>query len=74
MFAVNYQLSELDAGLAESNFFRARRAVLVNLGRVKEIRPYFKSSFLLIMNDSTQTEIQVSERQAKLLRQRIPGL
>jgi DNA-binding LytR/AlgR family response regulator len=74
VFAVNYQLSELDAGLAESNFFRARRAVLVNLGRVKEIRPYFKSSFLLIMNDSTQTEIQVSERQAKLLRQRIPGL
>jgi len=74
VFAVNYQLSELETGLVESNFFRARRAVLVNLGRVKEIRPYFKSSFLLIMNDSTQTEIQVSERQAKLLRQRIPGL
>lgn len=74
VFTVNYQLSELESGLAESNFFRARRAVLVNLGRVKEIRPYFKSSFLLIMNDATQTEIQVSERQAKLLRQRIPGL
>ena len=74
VFSVNYQLSELESGLAESNFFRARRAVLVNLGRVKEIRPYFKSSFLLVMNDSTQTEIQVSERQAKLLRQRIPGL
>jgi DNA-binding LytR/AlgR family response regulator len=41
---------------------------------VKEIRPYFKSSFLPIMNDAAQTEIQVSERQAKLLRQRIPGL
>ena len=73
-YLVNQQLAELDAGLAESNFFRARRQVLVNLGRVKEIRPYFKSSFLLIMNDSTQTEIQVSERQAKSLRQRIPGL
>jgi DNA-binding LytR/AlgR family response regulator len=74
VFSVNYQLSELETGLAESNFFRARRAVLVNLDRVKEIRPYFKSSFLLVMNDSAQTGIQVSERQAKILRQRIPGL
>jgi len=72
-YLVNYQLSDLETGLAESNFFRARRSVLVNLGRVKEIRPYFKSSFLLVMNDAAQTEIQVSERQAKLLPQRIPG-
>jgi two-component system LytT family response regulator len=73
-YLVNQQLAELDAALTQSNFFRARRQCLVNLGRVKEIRPYFKSSFLLIMNDAAQTEIQVSERQAKLLRQRIPGL
>jgi two-component system LytT family response regulator len=73
-YLINQQLAELEAGLAQSNFFRARRQALVNLGRVKEIRPYFKSSFLLIMNDAAQTEIQVSERQAKLLRQRIPGL
>jgi len=73
-FLVNYQLSDLETGLAHTNFFRARRSVLVNLSQVKEIRPYFKSSFLLVMNDAAQTEIQVSERQAKLLRQRIPGL
>jgi len=46
----------------------------VNLARVKEICPYFKSSFLLVMDDTSRTEIQVSERQAKVLRQRIPGL
>jgi DNA-binding LytR/AlgR family response regulator len=73
-YLVNQQLAELDAALAQSNFFRARRQCLVNLGRVKEIRPYFKSSFLLIMHDAALTEIQVSERQAKMLRQRIPGL
>jgi DNA-binding LytR/AlgR family response regulator len=56
------------------DFFRARRQVLVNLRAVKEIRPYFKSTFLLIMNDAAATEIAVSERQAKLLRRRIPGL
>jgi DNA-binding LytR/AlgR family response regulator len=73
-YLVNYQLAELETGLAQSNFFRARRSVLVNLSGVKEIRPYFKSSFLLVMNDAAATEVHVSERQAKLLRQRVPGL
>jgi len=73
-YLVSYQLADLESALESSNFFRARRSALVNLGRVKEIRPYFKSSFLLVMNDAAQTEIQVSERQAKVLRQRIPGL
>ncbi len=69
---MNYQLAELEASLPETDFFRARRQVLVNLRAVKEIRPFFKSSFLLIMTAST--EIAVSERQSKLLRRRIPGL
>jgi DNA-binding LytR/AlgR family response regulator len=72
-YLVNYQLAELENGLADS-FFRARRSVLVNLTRVKEIRPYFKSSFLLVLGDAPATEIAVAGRQAKLLRQRIPGL
>jgi DNA-binding LytR/AlgR family response regulator len=46
----------------------------VNVQRIKEIRPYFKSGFLLIMTDAAATEIVVSERQARLFRQRIPGL
>ena len=73
-YLVNHQLAELEASLPKENFFRARREALVNLHLVKEIRPYFKSSFLLIMNDAGATEIAVSERQAKRLRQRIPGL
>jgi DNA-binding LytR/AlgR family response regulator len=73
-FLVNQQLTELEAGLPEAAFFRARREVLVNLRRVREMRPYFKSSFLLLMDDAKGTEIAVSERQAKNLRARIPGL
>jgi DNA-binding LytR/AlgR family response regulator len=71
---VNYSLAELEAGLPQELFFRARREVLVNLARIKEIKPYFKSSFLLVMSDAAATEIAVSERQAKPLRQRLPGL
>jgi DNA-binding LytR/AlgR family response regulator len=73
-FWVNYQLSELEASLPGDLFFRARREALVNVARIKEIRPYFKSGFLLIMADAAATEIVVSERQARLFRQRIPGL
>ena len=71
---VNYQLSELETVLAHRQFFRARREALVNLDRIREIRPYFKSGFLLVMADAAGTEIVVSERQARALRQRIPGL
>lgn len=73
-FWVNYQLGELEASLPSDLFFRARREVLVNLGKIREIRPYFKSGFLLVMGDAASTEITVSERQARSLRQRIPGL
>jgi two-component system, LytTR family, response regulator len=73
-FWVNYQLAELEASLPADLFFRARREALVNVSRIKEIRPYFKSGFLLIMADAAATEIVVSERQARLFRQRIPGL
>jgi two-component system LytT family response regulator len=73
-FWVNSQLGELEAGLPPELFFRARREVLVNLERIKEIRPYFKSGFLLVMADTAATQIVVSERQARLFRQRIPGL
>ena len=70
-YLVNYQLADLEAALGHA-FFRARREALVNLKQVKEIRPFFKSSFMLAMPDAA--EIAVSARQARLLRQRIPGL
>jgi DNA-binding LytR/AlgR family response regulator len=46
----------------------------VILTRIPEIRPYFKGGFLLIMSDGARTEIPMSERQAPLFRQKIPGL
>lgn len=73
-FWVNYQLAELEGALPTDLFFRARREVLVNMTRIKEIKPYFKSSFLLVMSDPASTEIPVSERQARPFRQRLPGL
>lgn len=73
-FWVNFQIGELEERLAAERFFRARREVLVNLDHVREIRPYFKSGLLLIMNDAADSEIIVSDRQVPQLRLRMPGL
>jgi DNA-binding LytR/AlgR family response regulator len=71
---VNYQLNQLEDGLCADQFFRAHRSTLINLSHIKELRPDFKSSFTVTMNDEAQTELQISERQAPLLRRRFPGL
>jgi two-component system, LytTR family, response regulator len=71
---VNYQLGELEQALESRGFFRARRSSLVNLKRVKEIRSDPRSSFVLVMRDAKNTEVEVSERQGRALRTRIPGL
>lgn len=73
-YQVNYQLSELETRLPGEQFFRARREVLINLNRIKEIRPYFNSRFLVVMSDAAGSEIALSARQAHQFRQRIPGL
>jgi two-component system, LytTR family, response regulator len=71
---VNYQLGELEQALVSRGFFRARRSSLVNLKRVKEVRSDPRSSFVLVMGDARNTEVEVSERQGRALRARIPGL
>ena len=70
---VNYQLGELEDALAPRGFLRARRSALVNLKRVKEIR-FDPRSFVLIMSDPKNSQVEVSDRQARALRARIPGL
>lgn len=73
-YSVNFQLTELEAALPATEFFRASRATLINLYRIREVRPFLKSTFLVVMDNASRTEIQVGERRAKALRTRIPGL
>jgi DNA-binding LytR/AlgR family response regulator len=58
-------LSSLDAGL----FWRAHRSYLVNINRIREVVPWFKSSYQLRMDDKKQSEIPVSRAQTKRLRE-----
>ncbi len=73
-YLVAFTLNDLEQSLTHLQFFRAHRSALVNLSQVREIQPSFRSSFVLLLADRGRTEIHVSERQAKVLRERTPGL
>jgi two-component system, LytTR family, response regulator LytT len=62
-------LEELLDSLDTKLFWRAHRSYLVNINRIREVVPWFKSSFQLRMDDKKQTEIPVSRAQTKRLRE-----
>jgi two-component system LytT family response regulator/two-component system response regulator LytT len=62
-------LEELLEGLDPEVFWRAHRSFVVNINRIKEVVPWFKSSYQLRMDDRKQTEIPVSRAQTKRLRE-----
>lgn len=65
----NYRtIEELQSNLDPETFWRVHRSFLVNIHRIREVIPWFKSSFQLRMDDKKQTEIPVSRVQTKRLR------
>ncbi len=62
-------LDELLDSLDPNLFWRAHRSYLVNINRIKEVVPWFKSSYQLRMDDRKQSEIPVSRAQTKRLRE-----
>jgi two-component system response regulator LytT len=65
----NYRtIEELQSNLDPDTFWRVHRSFLVNINRIREVIPWFKSSFQLRMDDKKQTEIPVSRIQTKRLR------
>jgi two-component system LytT family response regulator/two-component system response regulator LytT len=66
---LNYRtIEELQSNLDPDVFWRVHRSFLVNINRIREVIPWFKSSFQLKMDDKRQTEIPVSRIQTKRLR------
>ena len=62
-------LEELLETLDPKLFWRAHRSYLVNINRIREVVPWFKSSYQLRMDDKKQTEIPVSRAQTRRLRE-----
>lgn len=61
-------IEELQSNLDPNLFWRVHRSFLVNINKIKEVIPWFKSSFQLKMDDKKQTEIPVSRIQTRRLR------
>jgi two-component system LytT family response regulator/two-component system response regulator LytT len=62
-------LEELMDLLDPAVFWRAHRGFVVNINHIREVVPWFKSSYQLRMNDKKQTEIPVSRAQTRRLRE-----
>jgi len=66
VYLVRRTLAELEARLDPAHFFRAHRSAIVNLGRVKEVIPWFKGSHKLQL--TTGVKVDLSRAQARELR------
>lgn len=62
-------LEELADQLDSHQFWRAHRSFLVNLQHIREVLPWFKSTYKLRMDDRKATEVPVSRSQTRRLRE-----
>jgi len=62
-------MEELQGTLDPRTFWRVHRSYLINTNRIKEVVPWFKSSYQLKMDDRKQTEVPVSRAQTRKLRE-----
>ena len=62
-------LEELQAALDPDLFWRAHRSYVVNVNRIREVVPWFKSTYQLKMDDKKASEIPVSRMQSKRFRE-----
>ncbi len=62
-------LEELQASLDPAVFWRPHRSFLVNIHRIREVIPWFKSSYQIRMDDKKGAVIPVSRVQTRRLRE-----
>ncbi|HMF64206.1 MAG TPA: LytTR family DNA-binding domain-containing protein [Edaphobacter sp.] len=62
-------LEELMDQLDPEAFWRVHRSFVVNIQHIREVVPWFKSSYQLRMDDPKKTELPVSRAQTKRLRE-----
>jgi len=66
----NYRtIEDLQAALDPDQFWRVHRSYLVNINKIKEVVPWFKSSYQLRLDDKKHTEVPVSRAQTRRLRE-----
>ena len=64
-------LTRAEERLEGQSFFRANRAVLVNLERIAELSPWIGGKYLLVMDDPGRTEVTVSRNRVAGFKDRL---
>lgn len=62
-------LSDLEERLRMFGFYRAHRSYIVNLQRIREVIPWSRNSYSIILDDPNKTEIPLSRNNYKELKE-----
>ncbi|UJX40020.1 LytTR family DNA-binding domain-containing protein [Desulfovibrio sp. JY] len=64
-------LTRAEERLAGLPFFRANRAVMVNLERIAELSPWVGGKYLIVLDDADRTEVTVSRNRVREFKERL---
>ena len=56
-------MSEVEAILGNARFVRIHRSAIVNIDRIKELQPWFRGDFRVILRDGTMLTLTKSHRE-----------
>jgi len=70
-YGTDRTLRELEGLLDPTRFFRCHRERIVNLQRVREVRPHQSGTFRLLLDDLPRSEIPLARNRARRLRERL---
>jgi two-component system LytT family response regulator len=56
-------MSELEARLDSAQFLRVHRSAIVNLDRIKELQPWFRGDYRVILRDGTELTLTKNHRE-----------
>ena len=59
---VRATMMELESKLDPARFLRVHRSAIVNLDRIKELRPWFRGDYLVILRDGTELRLSKNHR------------
>jgi len=55
-------MNALEAKLDSGRFIRIHRSTIVNMDRIKELQPWFRGDYLVILHDGTQLTLSRNYR------------
>ena len=55
-------MSEIERRLDPSLFIRVHRSAIVNLDRIRELQPWFRGDYRIVLNDGTELALTRAHR------------